>query len=181
MTISATGMSVLVIAGALVSCSSSPGSESSSSGGSGADGGGTMTDGVPAGDPAAVNAWLQKKEYQAWPKESAARAFTPGAGGHSGTVRAYLNPKLDASMTAGNAEHPIGAAAVKEFFQGDTLTGWAAYVKTQDKSDGGKGWYWYETFGVTPGASSIGGQGSGTCTGCHSSGRDFVRVTHPLK
>lgn len=140
-----------------------------------------MSEGVPAGDPAAMNAWLQKKEYQAWPKESASRAFTPGAGGHSGTVRAYLNPKLDASMKAGSAEHPIGAAAVKEFLQGDTLTGWASYVKTQDKSDGGKGWYWYEVFDVKPGANSIGGQGSSTCTGCHSTGKDFVRVPYPLK
>jgi hypothetical protein len=90
-------------------------------------------------------------------------------------------PKLDASMMAGNAEHPIGAAAVKEFLQGDALTGWAMYIKTQETSDGGKGWYWYEVFDVTPGASAIGGQGSSTCTGCHSSGKDFVRVPYPLE
>ena len=140
-----------------------------------------MIDGVPAGDPAAMNAWLQKKEYQAWSKESAPRPFTAGAGGHSGTVRAYLNPKLDASMKGGGAEHPKGSAAVKEFLDGATLKGWAAYVKTQDTSDAGKGWYWYEVFDVSPGASAIGGQGSSTCTGCHSSGKDFVRVPYPLK
>ena len=180
---------MLLVAGAIVlSCSSggeppSPSgpSSSGSNGSSGTSSGGTMIDGVPAGDPAAVNAWLQKKEYQAWTKESAARDFTPGAGGHSGTVRAYLNPKLDASMKAGDAEHPVGSSAVKEFFQGDTLRGWAMYVKTQEMSEGGKGWYWYEVFETKPGASSVGGQGSSTCTGCHSSGKDFVRVPYPLK
>lgn len=190
---------LLVAAASVLSCGdggepSSPGGASSpgSSGSSGSPpgssssppatpSGGSIIDGVPAGDFAAVNAWLQKKEYQAWAKESAPRAFTPGAGGHSGTVRAYLNPTLDASMKAGNAEHPKGAASVKEFLQGETLTGWAMYIKTQDASDGGKGFYWYEVFDTTPGASSIGGQGSATCTGCHASGKDFVRVPYPLE
>ena len=199
MNISAQTIGLLLLAAAALSCSSggetpppggqgssgdagtSSGSSGSSSGSSGTSGAVTGIDGIPAGDPAAFNAWLQKKEYQAWPKESASRAFTTGAGGHSGTVRAYLNPTLDASMKAGNAVHPMGSAAVKEFLQGESLTGWAAYVKTQDKSGGGAGWYWYEVFSVTPGASSIGGQGSATCTGCHSTGKDFVRVPYPLK
>lgn len=143
--------------------------------------GGTGGDGVAAGDPAAINVWLQKKEYKTWAAESKSRPFTPGAGGHSGNVRTFLGPKLDASMKAGNAQHPVGAAAVKEFLQGDTITGWAAYVKTDADSNGGKGWYWYEVFSATPGASSIGGQGSATCTGCHSSGKDYVRTDYPLK
>lgn len=138
-------------------------------------------DGIPHGDPAAFNAWLQRREYEAWPKESAPRAFTPGAGGHSGSVRTYLNPTLDASMRAGSAEHPKGAASVKELYDGATLTGWAAYVKTEDASASGSGFYWYEAFGTSPDARSIAGQGSAVCTGCHSSGKDFVRTPYPLK
>lgn len=161
--------------------SGSSGTSGSSGSSSGTSGGAMVFDGVPAGDPAAMNAWLQKKEYQAWPKDSAPRPFEPGAGGHSGSVRTYLSPTLDASMKGSGAEHPKGVAAVKEFLSGDQLTGWAAMVKTEDASDGGKGWYWYEVFDVSPGASAIGGQGSSTCTGCHSTGRDFVRTPYPLK
>lgn len=137
-----------------------------------------MVDGIPAGDPAAFNAWLQKKEYTSWPKESAPH---PSTGPHSSSVLTYLNPKLDASLTAGNAEHPKGSAAVKEFLSNGQVTGWAAYVKTEDASNAGNGWYWYEVFDVTPGASSIEGQGKTTCTGCHSAGKDFVNTPHPLQ
>ncbi|MFO0743191.1 MAG: hypothetical protein U0270_45380 [Labilithrix sp.] len=157
-------------------------SSSGSSSGSTSSSGAVVIDGVPAGDPAALNAWLQKKEYQAWAKDSAPRPFTTNAGGHSGTVRVYLNPKLDASMKAGDAEHPKGSVAVKEFLDGDTLKGWAASIKTEDQSGGsGAGWYWYEVLETTPGASSLGGQGSTTCTSCHADGKDFVRTPYPLK
>jgi len=143
--------------------------------------GAVVIDGVPAGDPAAFNAWLQTRSYETWPKESAPRAFTPGAGGHSGEVRTYVNPTLDASLRSGAEEHPRGSASVKEFYRNGALTGWAAYVKTQERSDGGRGFYWYEVFDVAPGATAIGGQGSATCTGCHASGKDFVRTPYPLR
>ncbi|HVJ92125.1 MAG TPA: hypothetical protein VM580_20130 [Labilithrix sp.] len=158
--------------------SGSSGTLSGSSGGSSS--GGEVVNGIPT-DPAGLNAWLQTRAYQAWPQESAPRPYTRGAGGHSGDVRTYLNPTLDESMQSSNEEHPKGSAAVKEFLSGGKLTGWAAYVKTEDSSNGGKGWYWYEVFDVTPGSRSIGGQGSGICTGCHSAGRDFVRVPYPLQ
>jgi hypothetical protein len=148
---------------------------------SAADGGeaGAAAGDIPAGDPAALNAWLQKKPYLSWPHESAPH---PSTGPHtSDAVLTYVDPKLDASMKAGNAEHPVGAAAVKEFITKGQLSGWAAYVKTQPKSDGGKGWYWYEVFGVQPGASTIAGQGHTTCTGCHAGGKDFVLTPYPLR
>ncbi len=180
-----------MVGGCSSSDTSTPGPDATS-GGSTADGGAdaakaTLDAGeagaagagdMPSGDPAAVNAWLQTKSYLAWPHESAPHAST---GPHGGSVQTYLDPKLDASMKAGNAEHPVGAAAVKEFLTGGKLSGWAAYVKTQAKSDNGKGWYWYEVFSVQPGASPIAGQGNTTCTGCHAGGKDFVLAPYPLK
>jgi len=125
-----------------------------------------------------MNAWLQKKEYEAWPKESSAH---PSTGPH-GNVRTYVNPKLEASLKAGAAAHPKGAASVKEFVSGTTVTGWAVSLKTQDASDEGKGWYWYEIFSTAPRASgAIEGQGRPGCAGCHSGGKDFVQIPFPLK
>lgn len=97
-------------------------------------------------------------------------------------MQTYLNDPLDASLAAKSAEHPAGAASVKELYgDGTKLTGWAVMVKTEAKSDGGQGWFWYEVFDVAPGASGIGGQGSATCTGCHARGTDFVRIPYPLQ
>lgn len=84
-------------------------------------------------------------------------------------------------MKAGAAEHPKGSAAVKEFLSNGQVTGWAAYVKTEDASASGTGWYWYEVFSLDANASAIEGQGKATCTGCHSGGKDFVLSPYPLQ
>lgn len=160
------------------STSSSSGAASSSGTATSSSGGATTIEGIPAGDPTAFNAWLQKKEYAAWPKESAPHAST---GPHASSVLTHLNPKLEASMKAGAVEHPKGSAAVKEFLSNGQVTGWAAYVKTADASASGTGWYWYEVFSTGANASAIEGQGKTTCTGCHSGGKDFVLSPYPLQ
>lgn len=166
-------------AGGAPSSPSSPSSSSSSSssGGAAAEGGAAASSDVPA-EPTALNAWLQTGAYKAWPHESAPH---PSAGPHGGSVQTYINEALDASLAAGSAEHPKGAAAVKELFTSGTVSGWAVLVKTQDASEQGNGFYWYEVFDTAPGASPIDGQGLGTCTGCHSSGSDYVRAPYPLQ
>ena len=175
---------------------SSSGGGSSGSSGTGSADGGSQKDaaadggGIPAdcgGDeggpvpstPNEVNAWLQTRKYECWARESVVHL---SAGPHGGNVRTYLNAALDASMK-GSAEHPQGAAVVKEFYgQGTTtVTGWAVAVKTQAQSASGQGWYWYEVFGTDPGATTIEGQGLGTCTGCHSGGKDYVLTPYPLQ
>jgi hypothetical protein len=203
------GFLVLGIALAIVAsaCSSSggsapSGSSSGTSGSSGApDGAATVNDGgssgssggtgaVPAscnGDeggvvptsPVALQAWLATRAYKCWTHESTTH---PSTGPHGGDVQTYLNAKLDASMKTG-AEHPAGAVAVKELFgtAGKEVTGWAVLVKTQPASAAGQGYYWYETFGTTPGASSIEGQGKALCVDCHSGGKDFVLIPYPLR
>ncbi len=98
-------------------------------------------------------------------------------------VRVFMNDAMEASLSAGNAEHPAGASAVKEMFDADgELEGWAVMVKTQAESDGGQGWFWYETTS-TEDASSVVGIGNGVplCYGCHSIGKDFVLTGFPLQ
>jgi hypothetical protein len=129
----------------------------------------------PTGEDALI-AWLQAGSYLTWPAESGPHA---SAGPHFGTVRAFVNDALFSSLSANDTQHPVGAAAVKELYgrTGSTVRGWAVMLKVQDDSDDGRGWYWYETFNGSGG----GGVGDPVCTGCHSVGRDFVRIPFPLQ
>lgn len=135
-----------------------------------------LPSGPPPTEAAALLAWLQEGRYRDWAAESASH---PSAGPHGGRVRTFLDPALFASLDAADTSHPAGAAAVKElYFNGDTVRGWAVMVKLQADSDDGRGWYWYETFGS---GAPLEGVGLGVCTGCHASGRDFVRIPFPLQ
>ena len=91
---------------------------------------------------------------------------------------------MDASLKAGNDSHPAGAAIVKEMYdeKGDRLMGWAVMVKTGSESDGGKGWFWYETTNTEDAADTVAaGNGVPGCFGCHSVGTDFVLTSVPLQ
>lgn len=119
--------------------------------------------------------WLAAGSYLGWAAESAPHQ---SAGPH-GTVRVFVNDRLRHSLEGGLASHPSGAAAVKELYGGgDELMGWSVSVKVQDDSDGGRGWYWFERFNTSQFAD---GRGVAGCTGCHSAGRDFVRIPFPLR
>ena len=140
----------------------------------------------PAEDPdrvptssAELFAWLQAGRYRGFAAESGVH----GSAGPHGGVRTYVNGVLAASLAAGNAAHPSGAAAVKELYAPDrtTLTGWAVEVKVQADSAGGQGWYWYEVFSTTDGSRPIEGLGNAICTGCHAQGTDYVRIPFPLQ
>ncbi len=135
---------------------------------------------VPPTDGAALFKWLQAGNYKQWPKESAPHK---SQGPHPVQVIAYLNPALDRSLAAKAAAHPKGAAAVKELYDAaGKPAGWAVAVKTAADSDGGKGWYWYEILGATASGNVVANaNGVPLCFGCHSTGRDFVLIPHPLK
>ena len=101
----------------------------------------------------------------------------------SANARVYINGIMEASFKAGNKNHPKGSALVKELFSAsNALRGWAVMVKTDANSNQGKGWYWYEVLSTTSGASPVAdGNGVGLCTGCHSSGNDYIRTSYPLQ
>ncbi|MEZ4302722.1 MAG: hypothetical protein R3B70_47805 [Polyangiaceae bacterium] len=155
-----------------------------STGGQGGTGGSTggqggASDAVPPTDKAALFKWLQDGNYKAYNAESAVHA---SAGPHGGGVRTFVNDQLEGSLSAGNAAHPMGAAAVKELYSGGTLTGWAASVKTDTDSAGGQGWYWYEIFSTTDGSNTVAaGNGVSLCFNCHSGGDDYVLSPYPLQ
>jgi hypothetical protein len=134
---------------------------------------------VPS-QPAELLAYLQRGEYKAFERESAVH---PSTGPHGGRVLTYVNAVLSDSLARGDAEHPRCAASVKELFLGNReVSGWAVFVKTDNASAGGKGYYWLEILGTQPDRSAdYEGQGIGICVGCHSAGRDYFRAPWPLQ
>lgn len=142
----------------------------------GASDGAPTADGVPT-EATTLQPWLRAGSYLGWAAESAPH---PSSGPH-GAVRTFVSPMLDASLAGGAATHPPGAAAVKELYEGGVLSGWSVEVKLVDGS-GGDTWYWYEVFSTAADARpAYQGVGHPTCTGCHDSGRDYVRVPYPLR
>ncbi|HET9024805.1 MAG TPA: hypothetical protein VFN64_09550 [Burkholderiaceae bacterium] len=134
---------------------------------------------VPPTDGAALLKWLQSGGYKEWAKESAPHR---SMGPHQTLVLTYLNAPLDKSLGAKAKQNPRGSAAVKELLDAaGKLSGWAVAVKTATESEGGKGWFWYEILGTTPGSNVVAnGHGVALCVGCHARGRDGVLTEHPL-
>ena len=119
--------------------------------------------------------WLQQKNYRSFKAES--RVHESAAAAAHGDVRAFVNDKLAASMSAGNDKHPIGSFAAKELYKDGTHIGWATMLKVKEDNGDGSGWYWYENLSTTdPSKPVAAGLGAKLCTGCHSSGMDFVRL-----
>jgi hypothetical protein len=124
--------------------------------------------------------YLKAGGYLGFTTESTVHDST---GPHGGKVRTYINPSLEASLKAGSAEHPVGAASVKELYlSGSSVQGWAVMVKTQAASDAGQGWYWYEVYSATDPSNPVAdGNGVPLCYNCHVSGKDFFRSPFPLQ
>ncbi len=125
----------------------------------------------------ALFAFLQSGEYKSWAHEELHKSRGPHF-----DVKTYINPTLEKSLMDQNKSHPKGTSAIKEMYEEGSMTGWAVSVKTQENSDNGKGWYWYEVLSTTDGGRLAGeGQGLGLCVGCHYPGKDFVLIDYPLK
>ena len=138
-------------------------------------------------DKEALFEFLVEGKYKSFPaKES---GMHPSNGPHSikGTfgqpVQTYLNAAMNDSLKAGNKAHPKGAGIVKEMFSEEgELQGWAVSIKTQNDSERGKGWFWYEVTSTKDSNALVAnGNGVPMCYGCHTAGKDFVLTAFPLK
>jgi hypothetical protein len=131
----------------------------------------------PPADSAALGQWLDEGAYLDFPSESAVH---PSSGPH-GFVKVFLDDVLVQSLQAGSSRHPVGAAAIKEVYDGPdgALRGWAVGIKTADlgtKDD----WYWYERVPRTR-AATTSQNGAPVCVSCHQGGRDYVLTDFPLQ
>lgn len=137
--------------------------------------GGAAGQGIPT-TAAALLPWLQQGNYSSWKAESAKHA---SMGPHFGGVRTFMNESLNESLAANATSHKKGAAAVKELFgMGETVLGWAVWVKLEDDSAMGQNIYWYEFYQDQTFAD---GTGVGGCTNCHAAGSDYFRSNFPLQ
>lgn len=114
----------------------------------------------------ALEAWLATGAYRGWSCEPAPHPARP-PGAH-GTNRICSN---DALAATASGPVPVGAASVKELYQGGSIIGYAVAVKQQADSAGGAGWYWFENLDGTIYAD---GAGVRLCTGCHADADDYV-------
>ena len=135
-------------------------------------------------DKEALVAYLKAGDYKGFPyQETKAH---PSVGPHQKQglpVRVFMNKTIGDSLKAANDKHPVGSAMVKEMFtKTGEASGWAVMVKTQEDSDAGKGWFWYELADLDTQAKIVAhGNGVIGCYQCHSVGKDTVRSIFPLK
>ena len=132
----------------------------------------------------AIFEYLRELAYRDWDAQQS--ASHPGRGPHTqigAPVRTFINDTLAASMRNGNKEHPVGSTAVKEMMSQDgSLLGWAVETKTQDDSDLGNGWYWYEVISTTDGSDPVAiGNGVPGCVSCHAPGNDYILTSWPMR
>jgi hypothetical protein len=147
------------------------GCSSSKDTGSGSVAGASNADAqTPPTGESALAGWLGQKMYNTWKCEQAphdARAPSP-----HGTNRICSNDLLSKSV---GGEFPVGAAAVKELYDGGNIVGYAVYRKVA--KGGGDSWYWFEKVSGDLKADGVGSSGppKDVCVGCHSHApNDFV-------
>ena len=126
-----------------------------------------------------LRAFLDAKQYATWAKEAEYHAST---GPHGEAVRVYYGPKAAAALSTGAATLPAGAAAIKELTSGGAIYGHSVWVKVQDTTDSGNGFFWYEVIAQGGGKFAIYGnsRGSSDCVGCHQTGKDYNLSTLPF-
>jgi hypothetical protein len=72
---------------------------------------------------------------------------------------------------------------VKELSSGYSVYGYSVWVKVEEATDAGNGFFWYEIVHHGGGDDSVYGnaRGSGDCVGCHSAGHDYDLSTLPFE
>lgn len=142
-------------------------------------GGGAMVLDAPDSEQALL-AFIAGKQYVGWAHEA---DYHVSAGPHGDHVKVFYSPKAAAALTAKAGTFPAGAAAIKELSSGFSVYGYAVWVKVQDATDNGNGFFWYEIIHQGGGQDSIYGnaRGSGDCVGCHSAGKDYDLSTEPFQ
>jgi len=122
--------------------------------------------------------WEDVQGYSAWGQEDEWHGVTFSEDGtHGEYVQIWLNDDAFATVEAGaGGDMPDGAIIFKEAYDSEDESSLNSYtVMQKDSTYGTSGWFWakYDTDGTVSGSTY--GDVSG-CSGCHSSGQDYVRV-----
>lgn len=136
----------------------------------------------PAGEIADTSeagflAFMKAGSYREWSDKQPSPIDSVPA--HSAKTQTFFNVTAATAATAGQNPLPKGSIVIKDIFESDgvTLKAQAAMAKIADGT-GGDTWVWYEVF-LPEYNNTFYGKGLSSCTGCHSSGSDFVRSSVP--
>ena len=129
----------------------------------------------PRGGQAAMEEWLAAGWFRSWRCEP--DISPPRLTGNHGRHRICSNDLLLASA---EGPYPVGAASVKELFNGQDPNGFAVGLKVE-AGLGPHTWSWYERRGPSPTAKPLAqGVGVPDCAVCHGmAGRDNVFFRAP--
>jgi hypothetical protein len=137
----------------------------------------------PTSGEADLAPWLATGAYKKWSCEPAPHRAS-GASGHS--KNRICSNGIIANHDPASGAWPVGAASVKELYDGDRIVGYAVARKVTAgvARDGGPtstgtdaaAWYWYERDDGTLYADGLGTENAPKtlCGDCHSRGTDFV-------
>jgi len=138
------------------------------------------TGATAGGDPdreRAEQLWEDVQGYSAWDQVAEWQVSEDGT--HGGYVKIWLNDDAFATVeAAAGGDMPDGAILFMEAYDGNIFTSDLSYtVMQKDSTYGTSGWFWakYGKEGTVNGGGSIYGDVS-SCSGCHSSGQDYVRA-----
>lgn len=124
-------------------------------------------------DIATTEAFLDTSEYLTWHCE-AMPTPAPSNSGHDAN-RVCVNELL--WSTTASDEFPIGAAAVKELFNGQGELAGYSFIYKGGPTEEGYGWWWYEVLGPVKFGAAY---GDANCIGCHATAEhDFVFTVVP--
>ena len=126
-------------------------------------------------DPSGSLALWQKiseLQYQNFVRAPGYETRQPSVAPHGDQVDIYINSIVDDALKAGTpiTSWPTGSLIIKDGFKDDGEQELVAVMEKQET-----GWYWAEYFDLENGEAQFSGSPD-ACTGCHSSGADFVRA-----
>jgi hypothetical protein len=130
-------------------------------------------------DPAgAQELWdrVHAENYRSWQRAPGFEARRDSSAPHGGASEIFLNPIMADAVAAGATTWPVGSLIVKDGYEGLESDASHDLVAAMEKREAG--WYWAEWDSDSSGEALYSGNPS-ICTGCHESGKDFVRIWNP--
>lgn len=119
---------------------------------------------------------VHAEKYQSWQRAPGFEMRRDSSAPHGGASEIFLNPTMADAVASGATTWPVGSLIVKDGYAGVESDASHVLVAAMEKRE--TGWYWAEWDADSGGEAMYSGNPS-ICTGCHESGRDFVRIWNP--
>ena len=130
----------------------------------------------PEFDEMASDLWTEIESMEGWSQYDGWEGIVPSSSVHGDFVQIWLNDEALTAISAGESI-PDGAILLKETYndaEGADLNDITVMKKVDGYNPDGSDWYWAQY--LEDGTVQTSGSPD-MCTGCHSSGEDYVRFT----